>query len=60
MSKSEEFRQYAEEAIRWARNCTNPKEKLVLINLARIWTQAAERSENPVVVKELPPECRAV
>jgi len=60
MSKFDEFRQYAEEAMSWARSCTNPKEKLVLINLARIWMQVAERSESPVVVKELPPECRVV
>jgi len=56
MSKADEFRQYAEEAMGWARNCTTAKEKLVLINLARVWIQAAERSESPVVVKELPPE----
>jgi hypothetical protein len=60
MSKSDEFRRYAEEAMGWAHNCANPKEKLALITFAGIWTQAAERSENPVVVKELPPECRAV
>jgi hypothetical protein len=59
MSKADEFRQYAEEAMRWARNSTTAKEKLVLINLARTWTQAAERSERPVVVKDLPPEHRA-
>jgi hypothetical protein len=58
MSKSDELRQYAEEATVWALNCKNPKEKLVLINLACMWTQAAERSASPVVVKELPPECR--
>jgi hypothetical protein len=58
MSKSDEFRHYADEAMGWARNRTSPKEKVVLIDLALIWMQAAERSENPVVVKELPPECR--
>jgi hypothetical protein len=59
MSKTDEFRQYAEEAMRWARHSTIPREQLVLINLARTWTQAAERNEDPVVVKELPPEPRA-
>ena len=58
MSKAEEFRQYAEEAMRWARHSTIPKEQLVLINLARTWTQAADRNEHPVVVKELQPEPR--
>jgi hypothetical protein len=59
MSKADEFRQYAEEAMRWARHSTIKKEQLVLINLARTWTQAAERNEHPVVVKELSPEPRA-
>jgi hypothetical protein len=59
MSKADEFRQYAEEAMRWARHSTTPREQLVLINLARTWTQAAERYEHPVVVKKLPPEHKA-
>ena len=59
MSKVDEFRHYAEEAMRWARRSTNPKEQLILINLARTWTQAAERYEHPMVVKKLPPEHRA-
>jgi hypothetical protein len=58
-SKADEFRQHAEEAMRWAHHSTTPKEQLVLVNLARTWTQAAERSEHPVVVKELPPEPKA-
>ena len=58
MSKADEFRQYAEEAMHWARHSSVPKEQLALINLARTWTQAAERNEHPVVVKELPPEPR--
>jgi hypothetical protein len=59
MSKTDEFRQYAEQAMRWARHSTTPREQLVLVNLARTWTQAAERNEHPVVVKELPPEPRS-
>jgi hypothetical protein len=59
MSKADEFRQYAEEALRWARYSTSPNEQLVLINLARTWTQAADRNEHPVVVQALPPEHRA-
>jgi hypothetical protein len=56
MSDADEFRQYAEEAMRWARNSTTYKEQLVLVSLARTWTQAAERNEHPGVVKEVPPE----
>jgi hypothetical protein len=59
MSKADEFRRYADEAMRWARHSTTKKDQLVLINLARTWTQAAERKEDPVVVNELPPEHRA-
>jgi hypothetical protein len=59
MTKGDEFRRYAEEAMRWARHSTIPNEKVNLLNLARTWTQAAERSEHPVVVKSLPPEHRA-
>jgi len=55
MSKSDEFRRYAEEAMRWARQSTAPKEQLALMDLARTWTEAAERDERPVVVKDLPP-----
>ena len=59
MSKADEFRRYADEAMRWARHSTTQKGQLVLINLARTWTQAAERNEHPVVVNELPQEHRA-
>jgi hypothetical protein len=44
--------------MRWARRSAIPNEQLTLINLARTWTQAAERKEHPVVVKELPPDHR--
>ncbi len=59
MSRTDEFRQYADEAMRWARKSTIRKDRLILINLARTWTEAAERSEHPVVVKELPPRRKA-
>jgi hypothetical protein len=58
MSKADEFRHYAEEAMHWARRSTIPKEQLALMDLARNWIQAAERNEHPVVVKELPPHDR--
>jgi hypothetical protein len=46
MSEASEYRQYAEEAMRWVSDCTDPKEKLVLISLARTWLQAAGRSDS--------------
>jgi hypothetical protein len=45
MSKADEFRQYANEAMRWARRSKNEKEKLALIELARTWMQAALHRE---------------
>ena len=47
MSKADEFRQYAEEAMRWACDSKNEKQKAILINLARAWAQAAARQEYP-------------
>ena len=45
MSEINEFRQYAEEAMDWARQATTEQEKRALIELARTWSQAAEESE---------------
>ncbi len=36
-----QFRQYANEALRWAIQSKNEKETQALIELARTWTQAA-------------------
>jgi hypothetical protein len=33
-----------------------PEEKLALLDLARIWMQATERTLSPVVIRELPPK----
>jgi hypothetical protein len=41
MSKADEFRQYAREAMHWARNSKTEKDKAILIDLARTRTQAA-------------------
>jgi hypothetical protein len=45
MSKADEFRQYAKEAMRWAHRSKSEEEKLALIELARTWTQAALHHE---------------
>jgi hypothetical protein len=49
MSKVDEFRQYAEEAIRWARCSKTADDKAVLIDLARTWMQAASYRETTFV-----------
>jgi len=48
MSKAEEFRRYAEEALRGAAESKSDEEKQILIKLARIWSQAAFRAEAPL------------
>jgi hypothetical protein len=45
MSKAEQFRAYAEEAMRWSRPSETEDAKSTLIDLALTWTQAALVSE---------------
>jgi hypothetical protein len=45
-AKGDEFRQYAKEALCWAHQSKNEKEKEALIDLARTWTQATLASES--------------
>jgi hypothetical protein len=57
MSKADEFRQYANEAMRWANRSKNEKEKLALIELARTWMQAASyRESSAAAANQRPPE----
>jgi hypothetical protein len=57
MSKADEFRQYAEEAMRWAHRSKNEKERLALLELARTWMQAALHRENTAAAtNHRPPE----
>jgi hypothetical protein len=41
MSEASEFRQYADEALRWAAEATTEKERRSLLELARTWAEAA-------------------
>jgi hypothetical protein len=59
MLNAEGFRQYAEEAMRWARKSKTDQEKQALMDLARTWTQAAVHSERIFGVNDSPPEARA-
>jgi hypothetical protein len=59
MSKADQFRQYAEEAMRWGRRAKTEKEKEAYIDLALTWTQAAVQSEHIFGVNDRPPEARA-
>jgi hypothetical protein len=41
MSESDQFRQYADEALRWVAQSKTEEEKRLLFELALTWTQAA-------------------
>jgi hypothetical protein len=45
MSEADQFRKYADEALRWAVKSTTEKERRNLLDLARTWSQAAIASE---------------
>jgi len=45
MPKASEFRQYAEEALRWADQTKSAEEREAYIDLACTWAQAAIQSE---------------
>jgi hypothetical protein len=59
MSKADQFRQYAEEDVRWARRSTIDKEKKAPLELAHHWMLAALQSESTAVVNDSPSEHRA-
>jgi hypothetical protein len=60
MTKAGQFRQYAEEAMRWALRSNTEKEKQAYTDLALTWTQAAVQSEHIFGGNDSPPEARAV
>ena len=47
MSKADEFRQNAEQALDWACDTKDENQKTMLINLACAWVRAAARREYP-------------
>jgi hypothetical protein len=60
MSTAVELREYADEAMRWARLTGNDRDRLALIELARTWWFAASQSGVVVTPKEsIAPEHRA-
>jgi hypothetical protein len=54
VSTSDEFRQYAEEALRSAAQAKIEAEKNALLDLARTWTLAALSAERPFSTSEPP------
>ena len=59
MSESDQFRQYADEAMLWVAQSKTEQEKRLLFELVLTWTQAAFASDRIVVVSGNPPEPRA-
>ena len=58
MSKADQFREYAEEAMCGSLQSKTEKERQALIELACTWTQAAVQSEHIFGVNDSPPEQR--
>ena len=56
MSESDQFRQYAEEALLWVAQSKTEEEKRLLLELARTWRKAAILSAAAISVT---PEARA-
>lgn len=46
MTTADEYRQYAEEAMRWARAAKTEQDRAGFIDLARTWMQAAQQRES--------------
>jgi hypothetical protein len=45
MTKADEFREYAEETLRWAYQAKTAETKKAFLNLSRTWMEAALESE---------------
>jgi hypothetical protein len=56
MSESDQFRQYAEEAMLWVSRSTNEEEKqMILVELLCTWTAAAVASDRIGIVSSSQP-----
>ena len=58
MSQSDQFRQYAEEAMLWVSRSKNEEEKQILVELLRTWTAAAVVSDRIGILSGSTPEPR--
>lgn len=56
MTEADEFRHYAEEAMRWVAKSTTENEKKALLGLAHTWAQAAQEADVIMVPTSTPPE----
>ena len=58
MADSDQFLNYAEEALLWASQSKTEKEKQLLLELARTWTRAAVESGRTMAVDGSPAGAR--
>ena len=58
MADSDQFLNYAEEALLWASQSKTEKEKQLLLELACTWTRAAVESGRTMAVNGSPAEAR--
>jgi hypothetical protein len=59
MSESDQFRQYADEALLWAVQSKTEEEMRLLFELVLTWTQAAFASDRIGILSRSTPEPRA-
>jgi hypothetical protein len=59
MPESDQFRQYAEEALLWVAQAKTEEEKQILVELMCTWTHAAVASDRIGVLSGSTPEPRA-
>jgi hypothetical protein len=45
MSSAEEYREFAEECLGWARTARSDRECRIFLQMAEVWLEAAARSE---------------
>jgi hypothetical protein len=52
VSRSEEYRRYAQECLVLARNVENQRTQALLLHMARVWFRLAEEHENETDEKQ--------
>ena len=45
MSSAEEYREFAEECLGWAKTARSDQERRIFLQMAEVWLEAAARSE---------------
>jgi hypothetical protein len=59
VSESDQFRQYADEALHWVAQSKTEEEKRLMLELVRTWTEAAFASDRIGILSGSTPEARA-